>query len=77
MSSSKRDLKESVLDAYCPYFLYLSIGMHASNFFFRIVGIPMCLSFHILSLLPGLGRILEFFYIMLRLVSMGLTMRIG
>jgi hypothetical protein len=30
-------------------------------FFVRIVGIPMCLSFHILSLLPGLGRIVEFF----------------
>jgi hypothetical protein len=31
LSSSKRDLKASVLDACCTYFLYLSIGLHASR----------------------------------------------
>jgi hypothetical protein len=41
-----------------PIFLYLSIGMHAS-IFIRIVGNPSVISFHILSLLMGLGRILE------------------
>jgi hypothetical protein len=39
--------------------------------------IPMCLSFHTLSLLPGLGRILEYIYVMLSLLSLGLTMGIG
>jgi hypothetical protein len=39
--------------------------------------IPMCLSFHTLSLLPRLGRILEYFYVMLILLSLGLTMVIG
>jgi hypothetical protein len=41
LSNNKRDLKESVLDAYCTYFLYLSIGLHASMIV-RIVGNPMC-----------------------------------
>jgi hypothetical protein len=41
LSNSKGDLKASVLDAYCTYFLYLSIGMHASMFV-GIVGNPMC-----------------------------------
>jgi hypothetical protein len=45
--------------------------------FVGIVGIPMCLSFHTSSLLLGLGRILEYFYVMLSLLSLGLTMRIG
>jgi hypothetical protein len=45
--------------------------------FVRIVEIPMCLSFHTLSFLPGLGRILEYFCVMLSLLSLGLTMRIG
>jgi hypothetical protein len=39
--------------------------------------IPMCLSFHSLSLLLGLGRILEYFYVMLSLLNLGLTMGIG
>jgi hypothetical protein len=39
--------------------------------------IPMCLSFHALSLLLGLGRILDYFYFMLSLLSLGLTMGIG
>jgi hypothetical protein len=37
----------------------------------------MSLSFHTLSLLPGLGRILVIFYVMLSLLNMGLTMVIG
>jgi hypothetical protein len=41
LSSSKRDLKASVLDACCTSFLCLSIGLHAS-IFLRIVGNPMC-----------------------------------
>jgi hypothetical protein len=45
--------------------------------FVGIVGIPICLSFHTSSLLLGLGRILEYFYVMLSLLSLGLTMRIG
>jgi hypothetical protein len=44
--------------------------------FVRIIGIPMCLSFHALSLLPGLGRILEYFYVMLSLMCLGLTIGI-
>jgi hypothetical protein len=44
LSSSKPDLKASVIDACCTYFLYLSIGLHAS-IFVRIVGIPMCHTF--------------------------------
>jgi hypothetical protein len=41
--------------------------------FVGIVGMPMCLSFHTLSLLPGLGRILEYFYVMLSLLSLGVN----
>jgi hypothetical protein len=59
-----------------PIFLYLSIGMHAS-IVVRIVGNPSVISFHVLSLLPGLGRILVIFYVMLSLLSLGLTMGIG
>jgi hypothetical protein len=59
-----------------PIFLYLSIGMHAS-IVVGIIGNPSVISFHVLSLLPGLGRILVIFYVMLRLLSLGLTMRIG
>jgi hypothetical protein len=59
-----------------PIFLYLSIGMRAS-IVAKIVGNPNIMSFHILSLLPGLGRILVIFYVMLILLSLGLTMRIG
>jgi hypothetical protein len=59
-----------------PIFLYLSIGMHAS-IVVAIVGNPSVISFHVLSLLPGLGRILVIFYFMLSLLSLGLTMGIG
>jgi hypothetical protein len=59
-----------------PIFLYLSIGMHAS-IFVGIDGNPSVISFHILSLLPGLGRILVIFYVILSLPSLGLTMEIG
>jgi hypothetical protein len=45
--------------------------------FIGIVVIPMCLSFHTFSLLPGLDRILEYFYVMLSLLGLGLTMGIG
>jgi hypothetical protein len=41
LNSSKWDLKASVLDAYCTYFLYLSIGLH-SSMIVKIVGNPMC-----------------------------------
>jgi hypothetical protein len=37
----------------------------------------MCQSLHTLSLLPGLGRTLESFYVMLSLLSLGLIMEIG
>jgi hypothetical protein len=57
-------------------FLYLSIGMHAS-IFVGIVRNPSVISFYVLSLLPGLGRILVIFYIMLILLSLELTMGIG
>jgi hypothetical protein len=59
-----------------PIFLYLSIGMHAS-IFVGIVGNSSVMSFHILSLLSGLGRILVILYVMLSLPSLGLTMRFG
>jgi hypothetical protein len=35
--------------------LYLFIGLHAS-IFVGIVGNPMCHTFHVLSLLPGIGQ---------------------
>jgi hypothetical protein len=41
------------------------------------VGNPSAIHFHILSLLPGLGRILVIFYVMLSLPSQGLTMGIA
>jgi hypothetical protein len=41
------------------------------------VGNPSVISFHVLSLLPGLGRKLVIFYVMLSLPSAGLTMGIG
>jgi hypothetical protein len=59
-----------------PIFLYLSMRMNAS-IFVGIVGNQNVISFHILSLLPGLGRILVILYIMLSLLSLGLAMRIG
>jgi hypothetical protein len=59
-----------------PIFLYLSIGMHAS-IVVGIVGNPSIISFYVLSLLLGLGRILIIFYVMLSLLSLGLTMGIG
>jgi hypothetical protein len=59
-----------------PYFLYISIGMHVS-IFVRIIGNSSVISFHILSLLPGLGRILVIFYIIHSLPSLGLTMEIS
>jgi hypothetical protein len=34
------------------------------------------ISFHVLSLLSGLGRTLVFFYVMLSLLSLGLTMEL-
>jgi hypothetical protein len=48
----------SVLDAYCTYFLYLSIGMHAS-IFVRNYWNTCVIPFHELSLLPSLGRTLD------------------
>jgi hypothetical protein len=59
-----------------PIFLYLSIGMHAS-IVVGIIGNPSVIYFHVLSLLPGLGRILVIFYVLLSLLSLGLTMGIG
>jgi hypothetical protein len=52
--------KSSVLDACYTYFLYLSIGLHAS-IFIEIVENLMSHTFHELSLLPGLGRTLVLF----------------
>jgi hypothetical protein len=43
----------------------------------ELLGIICVISFHVLSLLPGLGRILVMFYVMLSLLSLGLTMGIG
>jgi hypothetical protein len=63
-SSSKRDSKASVLDSCYTYFLYVFIGLHASVFV-GIIGNPSVISFHILSLIPRLGRILVTFYVML------------
>jgi hypothetical protein len=59
-----------------PIFLYLSTGMHAS-IVVGIVGNPSVISFYVLSLLLGLDRILIIFYVMLSLLSLGLTMGIG
>jgi hypothetical protein len=41
------------------------------------IGNPSVIHFHIFSLLPGLRRILVIFYVMLSLLSPGLTMKIG
>jgi hypothetical protein len=46
-------------------------------FFIRSVGNPSVISFLILSLLPGFGRIVIIFYIMLSLLSLELTIGIG
>jgi hypothetical protein len=46
-------------------------------FLLELWEIPMYLSFHTLSLLPGLGRILEYFYVILSLLSLGLTLGMG
>jgi nitrate reductase NapE component len=43
LSSSKQDLKASVLDSCFTYFLYLSIGLHACV----VVGIVGNLMYHI------------------------------
>jgi hypothetical protein len=56
LSSSKRDLKESVLDVYCTYFLYLSIGMHVS-ILLKLLEYLGVIPFHVLSLLLGLGSV--------------------
>jgi hypothetical protein len=50
--------------------------MHAS-IVARIIGNPSVMSFDMLSLLLGLGRILVIFYIRLTLPSLGLIMGIG
>jgi hypothetical protein len=48
------------------------------DIYVRIVGIPMCHIFLCIILVTrDLGRILEFFYVMLRLPSPGLTMGIS
>jgi hypothetical protein len=43
----------------------------------ELLGILYVLSIHDLSLLTGLDRTLEYFYVMLSLLSLGLTMGIG
>jgi hypothetical protein len=43
----------------------------------EFLGILCVISFHELSLLTGLGRTLEFVYVVLSLKSLGLTMGIG
>jgi hypothetical protein len=68
------------LEGKCPccilYLFFVSIYRNACQYFFvRIVGNPSVISFHILSLLSGLGRILVIFYVVLNLPSLGLTMR--
>jgi hypothetical protein len=74
-SSSKRDLKASVLDACCTYFLYLSIGLHDGSFYF--LGIHMCYTFPCNILVTwDLGRILVIFTTCLA-ASMRLTIGIG
>jgi hypothetical protein len=45
--------------------------------FLELLGILCVISFHELPMLPGLGSILEYFYTMLSLLSLGLTMGIG
>jgi hypothetical protein len=61
LSSSKQDLKASVLDACCTYFSDLSIGMYAS-IFFGIVGLLMHHTFPCIILVTGLGRTLVFIH---------------
>jgi hypothetical protein len=53
LSSSKRDLKASVLNTYCTYFLYLSIELHAS--LSELLEYLCVIPFHVLSLSPGLS----------------------
>jgi hypothetical protein len=43
----------------------------------ELLGILGVIPFHELSLLPGLGRTLVIFYVMINLLSLGLTMGIG
>jgi hypothetical protein len=59
LSNSKWDLKASVLDACCTYFLILSIGLHATSLL-ELLECLCVIPFLVLSLLPGLGRTLEY-----------------
>jgi hypothetical protein len=43
----------------------------------ELLGILCVIYFHVLYLFPGLGRILVIFYVMLSLLSLGLTTGIG
>jgi hypothetical protein len=59
-----------------PIFLYLSIGMHAS-IFVRSVGNLVSYLFLYYPCYRDLGRIVVIFYVMLSLLSLGLTIEIG
>jgi hypothetical protein len=69
--------KTSVLDACCTYFLYLSIGLHASNFCQNCGNTYVSYLSMYYPFYQDLGRILVTLYVMLSLPSLGLTMRIG
>jgi Na+/H+ antiporter NhaA len=72
LSSSTRGLKASILDAYCTYFLYLSIRLHAS-ILSELLKYLCFIHFHELSLLTGLGRTLKYFYVMLSFAESGVN----
>jgi hypothetical protein len=60
-----------------PIFLYLSIGMHASIFLSEVLGLLVSYLSLYYPCYQNLGRILVIFYVMLSLLSLGLTMGIG
>jgi hypothetical protein len=60
-----------------PIFLYLSIGMHASIFLSKVLGILASYLSVYYPCYQCLSRILVIFYVLLSLPSLGLTMGIG
>jgi hypothetical protein len=60
-----------------PIFLYLSIGLHASNFFQNCGNTYATYLSTYYPCIRGLDRILVTLYVILSLPSLGLTMVIG
>jgi hypothetical protein len=69
--------KASVHDACCTYFLYLSIGLHASNLCQNSGNTYVSSLSMYYPCYPRFGKNTRIFYVMLSLPSSGLTIGIG